>query len=107
MPFADILNVLLYPLSFSVINLSVSSEYLEATIPRYGEKTPLTKLKSWLFSFVLSRRYPGGIVTNDYCFNTTDEIKNVLIETMSNSSAKRPQNGSELLKLFNEATIEK
>ena len=60
-----------------------------------------------LFSFVLSRRYPGGIVTNDYCFNTTDEIKNVLIETMSNSSAKRPQNGSELLKLFNEATIEK
>jgi hypothetical protein len=35
-----------------VINLFVSSEYLEATIPRYGEKMPLTKLKSWSFSFV-------------------------------------------------------
>lgn len=60
-----------------------------------------------LFTFVLSRRYPGGIVTSDYCFNTTEEIKNVLIETLSNNCDRRPQNGQELLKLFNEATIEK
>lgn len=58
-----------------------------------------------LFAFVLSRKYPGGIITENYCFNTTGEIKRVLLDSLANDHNERPQDGKELLKRFNDATI--
>lgn len=58
-----------------------------------------------LFAFILSRKYPGGVITRDYSLNTTEAINDVLIDTLSNNYSLRPQNGKELLKAFNNATI--
>lgn len=61
-----------------------------------------------VFAYVLLRRYPGGIVTTeDLERYTSEEISKVIMAMLSNNYNKRPQNGSELLKVFNAATYEK
>lgn len=57
-----------------------------------------------LFAFVLLKGYPGGMLA-DNILETTPEVEKLIFASISNSYDKRPQNGSRLLELFNEATI--
>lgn len=58
-----------------------------------------------VFAFVLLRRYPGGQFVESDDLKTTSDIRNVILKSISNNYNKRPQNGEELLKCFNLATV--
>ena len=57
-----------------------------------------------LFAFVLLRSYPGGMLY-DKMLETTPEVEKLIFDSISNNYDKRPKDGSELLDLFNKATI--
>lgn len=56
-----------------------------------------------VFLFVLTKSYPGGIISED-SMNTTPPIRQLLLSAMSNDFNKRPLNGHELAELYNRAT---
>lgn len=58
-----------------------------------------------VFAFVLTKHYPGGIIHQDNQLNTTPEISLVIKQALSNDFNLRPQNGDELLRCYNVATI--
>lgn len=57
-----------------------------------------------IFAFVLTKHYPGGIITDQSTLNTTPEISNLILTALSNVSSLRPQNGTELLDRYNAVT---
>lgn len=57
-----------------------------------------------VFAFVLTRKYPGGIISDENTLNTTPAIRNLLIKSLSNIYSDRPQNGCELVQQYNAAT---
>ena len=57
-----------------------------------------------VFVFVLTRKYPGGIISDENTLNTTPAIRNLLIKSLSNIYSDRPQNGRELVQQYNAAT---
>ncbi|SEQ33395.1 protein kinase domain-containing protein [Butyrivibrio sp. TB] len=59
-----------------------------------------------VFAFVLLRRFPGGVFYPDDTLNTTKGIRDLIIRSISNNYNKRPQNGGELLEMYNKATLE-
>ena len=58
-----------------------------------------------VFAFVLTKHYPGGIIQQDNQLNTTPEISQLIMKALSNDFNLRPQNGGELLRCYNVATI--
>ena len=54
-----------------------------------------------IFAFVLTKHYPGGIITNQSTLNTTPEISKLILEELSNASSLRPQDDNELLDRYN------
>jgi serine/threonine-protein kinase len=58
-----------------------------------------------VFAFVLTRHHPGGIIHQDNQLNTTPEISMLIKQALSNDFNLRPQNGGELLRCYNVATI--
>lgn len=56
-----------------------------------------------VFTFILNRRYPGGIISYDD-INTTEPIKALIMSSLSNNPQLRPSDGSELYEKFMEAT---
>lgn len=56
-----------------------------------------------VFAFILSRRYPGGIMCTDD-INTTEPIKDLIMSSLSNNPRLRPSDGNELYEKFMEAT---
>ena len=58
-----------------------------------------------VFAFVLTRHHPGGIIHQDNQLNTTPEISMLIKQALSNDFNLRPQNGGELLRYYNVATI--
>lgn len=57
-----------------------------------------------IFAFVLTKHYPGGIITDQSTLNTTPEISSLILAALSNVSSLRPQDGTELLDRYNAAT---
>ncbi len=57
-----------------------------------------------VFVFVLTKRFPGGIIHELNNLNTTPEIREVLIRSLSNDYTQRPADGSELVVQYNNAT---
>ena len=57
-----------------------------------------------VFVFVLTKRFPGGIIQESNNLNTTPEIREVLIRSLSNDYSQRPADGSELVVQYNNAT---
>lgn len=57
-----------------------------------------------VFVFVLTKRFPGGIIQDSNNLNTTPEIRDVLIRSLSNDYSQRPADGSELVVQYNNAT---
>lgn len=57
-----------------------------------------------VFAFVLTKRFPGGIIQESNDLNTTPEIRDVLIRSLSNDYAQRPADGSALVAQYNIAT---
>ncbi|MCM1161344.1 MAG: protein kinase [Roseburia sp.] len=57
-----------------------------------------------VFVFVLTKNYPGGVLSDADDMNTTPQIKKLLIKALSNDFKKRPVNGHELLQCYNNAT---
>lgn len=60
-----------------------------------------------VFVFVLTKRFPGGIIQDSNNLNTTPEIRDVLIRSLSNDYSQRPADGSELVAQYNKATYAK
>ncbi len=56
-----------------------------------------------VFAFVLTHRYPGGILT-DNDINTTDAIKKIIKDSLSYDVKHRPNNGKVLFERFLYAT---
>lgn len=56
-----------------------------------------------VFAFVLMRKHPGGIIADQNDFNTTPEIRQLIIDALSNESGNRPQNGHALAERYNRA----
>lgn len=57
-----------------------------------------------VFLFVLTRRFPGGILFKEDVTNTTDSIKELLFSSLAHNPECRPENGKELLKKYNDST---
>ena len=57
-----------------------------------------------VFLFVITKTFPGGILSKDDIINTTDSIKDLLLSALSNNPKSRPHDGKELLKRYNEST---
>lgn len=57
-----------------------------------------------VFLFVITKSFPGGIILKDDIINTTEPIKELLLSALSNNPKSRPNDGSELLKRYNEST---
>lgn len=57
-----------------------------------------------VFAFVLTKRFPGGVIQESNTLNTTAEIRDVLIRSLSNDYSQRPVDGSELANQYNNAT---
>lgn len=57
-----------------------------------------------IFVFVLTRSYPGGVLSDADDLNTTPQIRQLLITALSNDYKKRPLNGQELVERYNAAT---
>ena len=57
-----------------------------------------------VFVFVLTKRFPGGIIHELNDLNTTPEIREVLIRSLSNDYSQRPVDGSDLAVQYNNAT---
>ena len=60
-----------------------------------------------IFAFVLMKRFPGGILSENDFIGTDEFIGSVILKTLANDYTKRPENGKELLELINDATINK
>lgn len=60
-----------------------------------------------VFVFVLTKRFPGGIIQDSNNLNTTPEIRDVLVRSLSNDYAQRPADGSALVAQYNNATYMK
>lgn len=60
-----------------------------------------------VFAFVLTKRFPGGIIQDSNNLNTTPEIGDVLIRSLSNDFSQRPADGSVLVAQYNNATYTK
>lgn len=58
-----------------------------------------------IFAFVLTKKFPGGILKEDDFTGTDEFIGNIILKTLSNDYTKRPENGEALLELINDATI--
>ena len=58
-----------------------------------------------IFAFVLMKKFPGGILDEDNFINADETIRNIILKTLVNDYTKRPKNGSTLLELINDATI--
>ena len=58
-----------------------------------------------IFAFVLMKRFPGGILSENDFIGTDEFIGSVILKTLANDYTKRPENGKELLELINDATI--
>ena len=56
-----------------------------------------------VFIFVLTHKYPGGIFSTEE-MNTTPLIRELMLNAISNDIHKRPQDGHELVEIFNNAT---
>lgn len=57
-----------------------------------------------VFAFVLTKRFPGGIIQDSNSLNTTPEIRDVLVRSLSNDYSQRPVDGSALVVQYNNAT---
>lgn len=57
-----------------------------------------------VFAFVLTKKFPGGILSEANTLNTTPEIRDVLIRSLSNDYTQRPADGAELVAQYNNAT---
>lgn len=80
---------------------AVDSIYFGSTaIGKYSDVFQLCAI----FVFVLTRRYPGGMMDADDEMNTTPEIKSLLLQALSNNYLRRPADGHELVQRYNEAT---
>lgn len=60
-----------------------------------------------IFAFVLTKRFPGGILNECDFINEGGAIGNIILKTLTNDYTKRPENGGTLLELINDATINK
>lgn len=60
-----------------------------------------------VFVFILTKRFPGGIIQDSNNLNTTPEIRDVLIRSLSNDFSQRPVDGSALVAQYNNATYAK
>lgn len=58
-----------------------------------------------IFAFVLMKRFPGGILEMGNFTNADEAMGNIILRTLTNDYTKRPENGSMLLKLINDVTI--
>lgn len=58
-----------------------------------------------IFAFVLMKRFPGGILSENDFIGTDEFIGSVILKTLANDYTKRPENGKKLLELINDATI--
>lgn len=58
-----------------------------------------------IFAFVLSKRFPGGILAGSDLTNVDEGIGNVILRTLANDYTKRPEDGGALLELINDVTI--
>lgn len=56
-----------------------------------------------VFLFVLTKNYPGGIISAE-SINTTPSIRQLLLSAMSNDFNARPIDGHELVRRYNDAT---
>lgn len=82
-------------------------EYFDKQIARLiGTHSDVFQLCA-VFVFVLTKRFPGGIIQDSNNLNTTPEIRNVLIRSLSNDYSQRPADGSELVIQYNDATYAK
>lgn len=59
-----------------------------------------------VFVFVLTKHYPGGILSDTDDMNTTPQIKQLLRRALSNDFKERPANGHELVQHYNKATYD-
>lgn len=55
------------------------------------------------FAFVLTKKYPGGIITEKSEMNTLPEIKRVILSGLSNDVSERPKDGNDLMEAISEA----
>lgn len=60
-----------------------------------------------IFAFVLMGRFPSGVIDKCDLLNSTESIASVVLRTLSNNYSKRPQDGRDLLRMVNDATINK
>ena len=57
-----------------------------------------------VFVFVLTKRFPGGVLKGSEIANTTQPIKELLLSALSCDSSNRPVDGNALLQMYNNAT---
>lgn len=79
---------------------AVSSFYFEKNL--IGPYSDVFQICA-VFLFVLTKNYPGGILSEE-SINTTQPIKQLLLLAMSNDFNKRPRNGHELVECYERAT---
>ncbi len=58
-----------------------------------------------VFTFVLTRQFPGGLIAPTDSLNTTPAIREVLVDSLAHEISARPPDGHALLERFNRATI--
>lgn len=58
-----------------------------------------------VFAFVLTRSHPGGVISDSNNLNTTSNIRQLILKSLSNDIKDRPQNGHELAEMYSEATL--
>lgn len=80
---------------------AISSYYFgEKLIGTYSDVFQLCAV----FAFVLTRNYPGGLISDDDSLNTTPQIRRVILESLSNDYTKRPKDGRALADRYMNAT---
>ncbi len=60
-----------------------------------------------IFAFVLMRKFPGGIISENAVVDSMKLMESVILKTLDNDYSRRPQNGAELLKMVNDVTIDR
>lgn len=59
-----------------------------------------------VFAFVLTKNYPGGIISTSNNLNTTPPIRDLIIASLSNDINCRPKDGHDLVTRYNAATYD-
>lgn len=89
-----------YWMSPEAINRTINSE---DTIDKYSDVFQLCAV----FWFVINKRHPAGIVSEDDWVDDDKSIFNTIHQSLSHNCTKRPQDGKELFDLIYKATIDR